>query len=63
MLTSENISKPQLWVAYEPSAAVITAVTALEGDREALYKAQIQHGVQAPLAVDLRLAGVISCFV
>lgn len=58
MLTSENISKPQVWVAYEPSAAVIAAVTALEADREALYKAQVQHGVQAPLAVDLRLAGM-----
>ena len=59
MLTSENISRPQLWVAYEPSAAVIAAVTALESDREALYKAQVQHGVQAPLAVDLRLAGML----
>lgn len=62
LLTSENVSKPQIWVAYEPSAAVIAAVTALESDREALYKAQVHHGIQANLAVDLRLAGMSSRF-
>lgn len=58
ILTSENISKPQIWVAYEPSAQVVDAIQALEADREQLYKVQVQHGVQAPLAIDLRLAGI-----
>ena len=57
VLTSDRVAKPQLWVAYEPSAAIVSAVTALQGDRERLYQAQVQHGVQASLAVDLRLAG------
>lgn len=61
ILTSENISKPQIWVAYEPSAEVVNAIQALEPNRELLYKAQVQHGVQAPLAIDLRLAGKILC--
>ena len=57
IMTGENISKPQVWAAYEPTPAVIAAVQALEGDREQLYKAQVQHGIQAPLSMDLRLAG------
>ena len=57
ILTSENISKPQMWVAYEPTAPVVNAIQALEADREQLYKVQVQHAVQAPLAIDLRLAG------
>ena len=61
ILTSENISKPQIWVAYEPSAEVVTAIQALEANREQLHKAQVQHGVQAPLAIDLRLAGITPC--
>lgn len=60
ILTSENISKPQIWVAYEPTAQVVNAIQALEADREQLYKVQVQHGVQAPLAIDLRLAGTTS---
>ncbi|KAL3144002.1 hypothetical protein ABBQ32_003810 [Trebouxia sp. C0010 RCD-2024] len=62
ILTSENISKPQVWVAYEPTAQVVDAVQALEPERERLYKVQVQHGVQAPLAIDLRLAGVIEAW-
>lgn len=61
ILTSENISKPQVWVAYEPTAQVVDAVQALEPERERLYKVQVQHGVQAPLAIDLRLAGISFC--
>ena len=57
IMTGENISKPQIWAAYEPTPEVISAVHALEGDREQLYKAQVQHGIQAPLSIDLRLAG------
>ena len=57
IMTGENISKPQVWAAYEPTPAVIAAVQALEGEREQLYKAQVQHGIQAPLSMDLRLAG------
>lgn len=57
ILTSENISKPQMWVAYEPTAAVVKAVEALEDMKEQLFKHQVQHGIQAPLAIDLRLAG------
>lgn len=57
IMTGENISKPQIWAAYEPTPEVINAVQALEGDREQLYKAQAQHGIQAPLSMDLRLAG------
>ena len=57
ILTSENINRPQLWVAYEPTAEVVQAVEALEGSRERLFRVQVQHGVQAPLAIDLRLAG------
>ena len=59
ILTSENISKPQVWVAYEPTQKVVDAVQALEPERERLYKVQVQHGVQAPLAIDLRLAGML----
>ena len=61
ILTSENISKPQVWVAYEPTAQVVDAVQALEPERERLYKVQVQHSVQAPLAIDLRLAGMTLC--
>ena len=58
ILTGENISKPQIWVAYEPTQEIIDAVQALEGAREQLYKAQVQYGIQAPLSIDLRLAGI-----
>ncbi|KAL0037105.1 hypothetical protein WJX79_000589 [Trebouxia sp. C0005] len=62
IMTGENISKPQIWAAYEPTPEVINAVQALEGDREQLYKAQAQHGIQAPLSMDLRLAGIIEAW-
>ncbi len=57
IMTGENISKPQIYAAYGPTPEVINAVQALEGDREQLYKAQVQHGIQAPLSIDMRLAG------
>ncbi|KAL0028996.1 hypothetical protein WJX77_010606 [Trebouxia sp. C0004] len=62
IMTGENISKPQIWAAYAPTPEVISAVQALEGDREQLYKAQVQHGIQAPLSIDLRLAGIIEAW-
>ena len=60
ILTGENISKPQVWVAYQPSKEVTAAVEALEPDRELLYKAQSKNGVLAPLSIDLRLAGAVN---
>lgn len=57
IMTGENISKPQIYAAYGPTPEVSKAVQALEGDREQLYKAQVQHGIQAPLSIDMRLAG------
>ena len=42
IMTGENISKPQVWAAYEPTPEVVNAVHALEGDREQLYKAQVK---------------------
>ena len=52
------MSRPQLRCAYEASAPVWEAAEALEGDRAALAELQARHGVDCPLELDLRLAGV-----
>ncbi len=52
------MSRPQLRCAYEASDAVWEAAEALEPDRKALAALQQAHGIDAPLDMDLRLAGV-----
>ena len=57
-VTLQAVSRPQLRCAYEASAPVWEAAEALEGDRTALAELQARHGVDCPLELDLRLAGV-----
>jgi hypothetical protein len=57
MVTSEAVSRVQISAAYEPSQAVVDCIEALEGERDSLFRTQRRFGVDAPLDVDLRLAG------
>ncbi len=57
LVAAEAVSKPHISAAYEPSAAVVAAVQALEPARSALFDLQADAGVHVPLGVDLRLAG------
>ncbi len=61
LVAPESVSRPSISAAYEPSAAVCEAVQALEPERERLFRLQSQAGLDAPLAVDLRLSGVGCC--
>jgi len=57
LVAAEAVSKLHISAAYEPSAAVVAAVQALEPARSALFDLQADAGVHVPLGVDLRLAG------
>ena len=57
LVAPESVSRPSIAAAYEPSARVCEGVHALEAARESLFELQLQAGIDAPLAVDLRLAG------
>ncbi|KAL4443480.1 hypothetical protein ABPG75_011217 [Micractinium tetrahymenae] len=59
VIASESVSRPSVWTAYSASEAVNAAVLQLEDTRQALAALQIRHGVEAPIAVDLRLAGLV----
>ncbi|KAK9820466.1 hypothetical protein WJX72_010660 [[Myrmecia] bisecta] len=62
LLTPSVISRPQIWASYEASEAIIATIEALEPERERIFKLQISHGMEASLAVDLRLAGVVEAW-
>lgn len=49
-------------VSYPPSDAVAHAVEALEDARLALFALQIKAGVDMPIAIDLRLAGLVEAW-
>lgn len=58
----EAVSRSGAWVAYPPSAIVVAAVEALEGERARLAALQVAAGVEAPLPIDLRLAGIVEAW-
>jgi len=49
-------------VSYPPSDSVAHAVEALEDARLALFALQIKAGVDMPIAIDLRLAGLVEAW-
>lgn len=63
MLTTgpQAVSRPQLRCAYQASEPVWAAAQALAPDRAALAELQAAHGIEAPLEIDLSLAGVVVC--
>jgi superfamily II RNA helicase len=54
--------RPGVRAAHAPSPAVVAAVTAADSARAALVAAQRAAGIDAPAAVDLRLAGVVEAW-
>ena len=54
----QTVSRPQVWCRYPPSEAVETAVAALEESRLGLAELQAATGIDASLAVALRLSGM-----
>lgn len=59
MVASEAVSRVQVSAAYEPSQAVVDCIEAMEAERDSLFRIQRRYGVDVPLDVDLRLAGVV----
>ena len=57
-ITSEMGARFSPTVRYEASATVTACVEALEPARLSLHQLQMAHGLEIPLAVDLRLAGM-----
>ncbi len=57
----QAVSRPQLRCAYEASEPVWAAAQALAPDRAALAELQVAHGIEAPLEIDLSLAGAVYC--
>lgn len=51
-----------MYVAYQPSAEVTAAVEALEPARAELAALQLRARLDAPLSVDLRMAGVVEAW-
>ncbi|PSC72530.1 DEAD-box ATP-dependent RNA helicase chloroplastic isoform B [Micractinium conductrix] len=62
VIASESVSRPTVWTAYPASERVAATVLALEETRLALSALQIRHSVQSPIAVDLRLAGLVEAW-
>eukprot|EP00887_Chlorella_sp_A99_P006095 scaffold22.g6095.t1 len=62
VVAPEAVSRPGGWVAYPPSEAVIAAVEGLEDARAQLAALQVRAGVDAPLPIDLRLAGLVEAW-
>ena len=62
VVAGEAFSRASVWAAYPASPAVCDAVEALEPERARLAALQMAAGVDAPLGVDLRLAGVVEAW-
>ncbi|GAB4818573.1 hypothetical protein N2152v2_005619 [Parachlorella kessleri] len=62
VVAPEAISRPTVWTAYPATQAVVGAVEALDGEREALLGLQLRAGLDIPVAVDLRMAGVVEAW-
>lgn len=62
LVAQEAFNRANVTVAYPPSAAVTAAVEALEPARAELSALQIRAGLDVPLGVDLRLAGVVEAW-
>ena len=58
----ESTLRPGASAPYPPSRAVLSAVAATEPVRAKLARAQAAAGVDSPLALDLRLAGVVEAW-
>ena len=58
----ESTLRPGASAPYPPSRAVLSAVAAMEPARARLARAQAAAGVDSPLALDLRLAGVVEAW-
>ncbi|KAK9821280.1 hypothetical protein WJX74_008477 [Apatococcus lobatus] len=61
-VTSEMGTRSSPTVRYEASATVVACMEALEPARLSLYQLQMAHGLEIPLAVDLRLAGLVEAW-
>ena len=59
-VTSEMGTRSTPTVRYEASATVTACMEALEPARLSLHQLQMAHGLEIPLAVDLRLAGMLN---
>ena len=62
VLAGELSLRPGVRARYPPSPAVIDAIAALDATRASLARLQWRYGVDSPLAVDLRLSGVVQAW-
>jgi len=62
VLAGELGLRPGVRARYPPSPPVVAAIAALDGTRASLARLQWRYGVDAPLAVDLRLSGVVQAW-
>jgi hypothetical protein len=62
VVAPESVSRPSVWAAYPASAAVTRAVLELEEGRQRLAALQAARGVDCPIPVDLRLAGLVEAW-
>lgn len=63
LVAPDTISRPQMWCRYPPSEVVEAVVGQLEEQRTFLEELQYGAGVEASLAVDLRLSGLVEAWV
>lgn len=62
LVASEAFSRSAVHVAYPPSAGVIETIESMEHLRSEIALLQYQAGLDVPLAVDLRLAGLVEAW-
>jgi superfamily II RNA helicase len=62
VLAGELSLRPGVRARYPPAPSVVASIAALDATRAALARLQWRYGVDAPLAVDLRLSGVVQAW-
>ncbi|KAK9815169.1 hypothetical protein WJX73_009621 [Symbiochloris irregularis] len=62
MVAPETASRPHISAAYSPSEAIVSAVEALEPARGRVFHLQAEAGLNFPVEVDLRLAGIVEAW-
>lgn len=62
LVAPDAFNRANVYVAYPPSEAVTNAIAQLEPVRTSLVATQVEAGVDMPVAIDIRLAGVVEAW-
>lgn len=62
LVAPDAFNRANVYVAYEPSPGVTAAVEAMEPARAELAALQLRAGLDVPMGLDLRMAGVVEAW-